>query len=105
MPERFIHNNERDTEIPQDILDIIDKAYLTEDFTVMQQANDAIMAFNEQLEKDFSRPNLKHSAYWHKLCGSGVEGQIYQTRDSLIEKINAEIIKFVRTELKNIVSD
>ncbi len=101
--EIFIHNNERDELIPADILAIIDAAYMAEDIGVMMKATDAIAAFNEQLEKDFSRPNLKHSVFWHKLVGSGIEGQIYPATDTVIQKINEIICKFVRTELSVIV--
>ncbi len=104
LPEIFIHNNERDEQIPADILGIIDRAYLAEDVDVMTRASEAILTFNEQLERDFTRPNLKHSVFWHKLVGSGIEGKIYPATDKIIQKINKKIIVFVRTELSDIVS-
>ena len=65
---------------------------------------DAIATFNEQLEKDFLGPNLKHSVFWHKLAGSGIEGKIYPANDMVIQKINETISKFVRNELNAIVT-
>ncbi|MBY0538090.1 hypothetical protein K2P47_01680 [Patescibacteria group bacterium] len=101
--ETFISNSERDEQLPVDVLEIIDKAY-SKDIETITRANEVIRQFDEQLEMDFSRPNLKHSALWHKLVGSGIEGQIYPISDKVLKKINERIIKFVRTELKEIVS-
>lgn len=104
MSEKFVHNSERDAQIPPDVLAIIDNAYEAPDLAVMIRANEAIVAFNGELEKDFSRPSLKHSVLWHKLAGSGIEGKIYPLTDTVLIKINTRIIDFVRTVLKEIVS-
>jgi len=103
MSERFIDNSERDARVPGDVLQIIDLAYQTEDYNVMTNVNEAIIAFNNELEREFTRPILKQSFVWHKLCGSGVEGLLDSVDPKTITQIDEKIITFVREKLSKLI--
>lgn len=101
--EEFISTEQRDARITPEVLRLVDAGYQSRVTEVRVPFNDAIADFNRQLEREYTKPVLKYSMYWHKLGGSSPHNNGNAVSAETISEIDEKITQFVCGKLKNII--
>jgi hypothetical protein len=105
MTERFIGNEERDSKIPADVVEIIDA--VRNNITNLEkiyEVDDLIFGAATDLKKTYGSA-VKHSYAWHKLVGSSVEGNDQDVDPDVVREIDDAVVAFVRTTLQSYVTN